>query len=363
MLVATALMLQWDWDPRPVAGGGTPAAESAMEDAADRAYSADMPGLSLSRWLAGRTTRVPPGLDIKATDRHFAIYYGWPSAVNGVGGEAEAAATFARFPVVILGDGLQHPTHPDHPRTAGILQRLRDADVRVFGYVDLGVSTQNLPLATLIRYAEAWRRIGARGIFLDDAGADFGVDVARRDGAVSGIHRLGMRVILNAHDPDDAFRGSAQLGTGDGYLFESFQVSDGRLQSPEISLAKADRALELARPAGVDVYAVGTGPPDDPGFASKHDYAWWSTLLYGFDYFQYTTIDYSARTGQLRWYPQELPELGARYLEETVRHSWAEGVHRRLTDRGELRLATGSGSGGTFVPREAAPTQNETQEP
>jgi hypothetical protein len=312
-----------------------------------------MPRIALPRWLGGSPSLPASALQIRPRDHHFAIYYGWPSGVNGARGDVEAAAaTFGRYPVVVFGDGLEHPTHPDHERTVAIMRQLSQGRVtRVFGYVDLGVSTQNLSIPTLLEYAQAWQRAGASGIFLDDAGKDFGVDGARRDAAVDGIHRLGLKVILNTHTPEDAFDGRAQLEPGDGYLFESFQVTDGRIQPAETSLAKADKALRLALYSGVDVYALATGRADDPGFASKYAYAWWSTLLYGFSYFQYTTIDYSARSGQLEWFPQELPNLGTRYEKDDVCHVWAEGIHSRSTDSGEIRLSTGSTTAGEFVPR------------
>lgn len=290
-------------------------------------------------------------LDIPPGDRQFALYYGWPSVVGGANGDVErAAATFARFAVVVFGDGLEHPDHPDFPRTAAVLRRLREiGTTRIFGYVDLGVTTQNLALATVLGYAEAWQRLGAAGILLDDAGADFGVDASRRDAAVDGIHRLGLHVILNAHDPEDAFRGRVKLRPGDGYLFESFQVSDGRVVPAQTALAKADKVLQLALQSGADVYAVATGPADDPGFTAKLAYAWWSSLLYGFRYFQYTTIDYGARTAQLPWHRLEVPDLGPRYLDKTVRHAWSEGLHRRRTANGEICVTTGSTFGGAFA--------------
>ncbi len=320
-------------------------------------YTREMRKLSLPSWLGfGRVKSATP-IAIDRGDRHFGIYYGWPSQVNGAGGDVERAVShFARFSVIVLGDGLEHPSHPDHARTAAIIARLNElGTTRVFGYVDLGVTTQNLPLATLVQYADEWRRIGAVGIFLDDAGADYGVDAARRDRAVADARQLGLRVILNAHDPADAFGGNVPLGPGDGYLFESFQLSNGRVQRADEMFAKADLALQLAGQGGPDVYALASGPLDDPGLQAKLSYAWWSTLLYGFRYFQYTSLDYGSSSSQLPWYQLEVPEIGERYLEPTVQHFWSEGLHRRSTDRGEIELNTGAVLRGTFLPRDAMP--------
>ena len=249
----------------------------------------------------------------------FALYYGWPSAVTSPSGAVDGAVeVFAQFAVVVLGDGLQHEAHPDHAATAAILQRLREtASTRVFGYVDLGMTTQNLPATTVLSYAQAWRGLGVAGVFLDDAGADFGVDLARRREVVAELHRVGLRVILNAHMPGDALAEAIRLRPGDGYLFESFLVSDGRVESTRDQLSKADETLRLAAGTGVDIYAVATSPEDDPMLAAKRAYAWWMCAMYGFKYFQYTTIDYSARTARLAAWQPETPNLGGRYLDET----------------------------------------------
>ena len=80
---------------------------------------------------------------------------------------------------MVLGDGLEHPTHGDHAKTRTIIKLLVREGVEVYGYVDMGVSTQNLPLATAQQYVDEWRAMGVTGIFWDDAGADMGVDRVR----------------------------------------------------------------------------------------------------------------------------------------------------------------------------------------
>ena len=283
----------------------------------------------------------------------FALYYGWPSAVNGALGAVDSIVEiFARLPVVVLGDGLQQEAHPDHTATAAILQRLRETQTtRVFGYVDLGIRTQNLPVATVLSYAQAWRGLGVVGIFLDDAGEDFGVDLTRRREVVAELHRVGLRVILNAHRPADALSEAVGLRPGDGYLFESFLISDGRVESTRDQLSKADETLRLASGTGVEIYAVATGPDEDSLLTTKRDYAWWMCALYGFKYFQYTTIDYGAQTARLAPWEPERPNLGSRYLDETVEHVWEPGIHRRRTDQGEIRVSSASPFGGAFIPR------------
>ena len=111
----------------------------------------------------------------------LAIYYGWPSLVNDADGDVNvAAADFANFDIVVLGDGLEHPAHGDHDKTEQIISQLVVSGTEVYGYIDMGVTTQNLSLATAQAYVDEWDAMGVTGIFWDDVGYDFGVDRARQ---------------------------------------------------------------------------------------------------------------------------------------------------------------------------------------
>lgn len=86
----------------------------------------------------------------------LAIYYGYPSLVNEAGGNlTTATAHFAAFDVVVLGDGLEHPAHPDHANTVQIIADLVAGGTEVYGYIDMGVTTQNLSIASASRNYDA----------------------------------------------------------------------------------------------------------------------------------------------------------------------------------------------------------------
>ena len=217
----------------------------------------------------------PPG--------RLAIYYGWPSHVNGAGGNLDqAAATFGAFDVVVLGDGLEQPSHGDHAGTRTIVERLIAKGVEVYGYVDMGVTTQNLPLATAKQYVDAWREMGVTGIFWDDVGAEHGVDPSRREALFAYTHERGLRVFANAWNPDDVLAvgatGAAQLTATDTYLAESWLVGDGRYVDLKEWAAKADRLMALRQRTGVRIAAVGTG---DTGGDPRQSHASLSVGLAG----------------------------------------------------------------------------------
>ena len=190
--------------------------------------------------------------------RSLAIYYGWPSVAGGATSVEDAAARLAVFDRVVLGAGLERKQHPDHGSTRAILARLRGGRTEVYGYLALGSAT-GLDRRAIAAAVEAWRELGAQGIFFDEAGHDFGTTRARQNLALEAAHRAGLPAFVNAFDPDDLFTGSppAALRAGDSYLYESFGL---RLGEPEPAAVRGTKLakLEVARRRGVLVFGVST---------------------------------------------------------------------------------------------------------
>jgi hypothetical protein len=103
--------------------------------------------------------------------KRLGIYYGWPSLVQGANGNlTDAAATFSQFDVVVFGDGISSSSHGDHTNTQTIIQSLNTLGKLSFGYIDLGVTTQNLSIAQMQTVVNNWAAMGVKGIMWDDAG-------------------------------------------------------------------------------------------------------------------------------------------------------------------------------------------------
>jgi hypothetical protein len=173
--------------------------------------------------------------------KRVAVYYGYPSLVNGAKGDlAKAAQVFNRYHIVVFGDGLEFPGE-EHDNVVRLITKL-DKQVLVFGYVCLG-STQKLAIAEMEKRVLAWKRMGVQGIFLDEAGNDFGVDHERRERIVSLIHSLGLSAFVNAFQPSDVFGdGPTPLGKGDFFLLESFVVRGGKLDNSKWMTARMQQA-------------------------------------------------------------------------------------------------------------------------
>jgi hypothetical protein len=247
--------------------------------------------------------------------RRLAIYYGIPALVNGAGGDvARAAATFADYDLVIFGDGLEFDdvVPARKPAGGGPLEYLRTKDIIthlagsvrrtvVFGYVDLG-SSQQLPLDEIRARCLRWKALGAAGIFFDEAGADFGVDRARQNAAADAAHAAGLRVALNAFDPDDVFRSAPggarpRLAAGDAYLLESFAVRDGVMEDPATGRERVRKAFTGATATGAAVWATTT--THGPFETTLMDYAWRSAKQSGVEAFGWGEPSFSSADSRL----------------------------------------------------------------
>lgn len=197
-----------------------------------------------------RRTGRPPG--------PLAVFYGWPSLVNGSGGDpAAAVAAFARFEAVVLGDAT--PTPAGDPAAAVVAGSLAGR-TRLYGYVSLGrgPGQPDWSTAALGRRLGAWAEWGVEGILLDCAGRDFGVDAARLATAVGAVHQLELDVVVNAWDPGDLAASGARFGPGDALLAENDVVRHGALR-PAGAYAGRLAAVERARrELGVGVWATAT---------------------------------------------------------------------------------------------------------
>ncbi len=303
---------------------------------------------------------------IISTNKLFALYYGWPSLVNGAGGDlTKAKAVWGKFKVVVFpddivdGDGDRYAdnTHPDYANTSNIIVSLSN-QTHFFGYVDLGVTTENNSTNQMKSMVDKWKSIGVYGIFWDDYGFDYNVTTERQTWAVNYAHSKGLKVIANAWDPDDVFWNGNVLEPGDGYCWENFLVVGGyrSYESPTYNQSldkwqtKSDKCLSYKYSSQFNgdlmIYCLSTLSNDavPSAFSNKSatnlaDYAYWGFNLYGFDYFQFTDMNYSAGNNFLYIYrhPVILTQyVGDSYTTTSVETTGSPRQYKRYTDQGVI---------------------------
>lgn len=222
------------------------------------------------------------------------VYYGYPSSFNYPANQynlANISADFAQYEYVVLGDGLEKATHPDHANNQLIIQNPVTNGVRFFGYIDAGVSTQNLTLAEIqIRVGE-WKAMGIDGIFYDDFGYDYGVSRQRQNTIVGYAKAQGLPVIANGWDPDHVFGSQvnatynpAGLGTAltatDYYLSESYLIQEGQYQDAAFWESKANKLRTYQLAKGFKTLSLTTHNVGNSFSSDRFFYAWYGALLY-----------------------------------------------------------------------------------
>lgn len=304
---------------------------------------------------AGAQAPMPP--------QKLAVYYSWPSSINGTYSVPAAAAAFAAYDLVVLGDGLQDPAHPDHANTTAIVAAA--PSVRFFGYVSIGQTTVGLTLAQLQARIHAWATTGVRGVLLDEAGFDYGVTRTRCNAVIDLVHAAGLEALANAWQPDDVFSPSpvplnavgggnptglaTHLGPTDHYLLESFFVANGAYQDPVFGRARADAAVQWRALLGTHVVAVTTTLAGQPFDQAQCDCAFWWAQLYGLDGFGWGEPDYAALTASMPYRARPQPgNLGTAWCSAVI-HAPNLARDQRLTDAGTLRIDSAAHTGG-FLP-------------
>ena len=299
--------------------------------------------------------------------------------------------------------GCTQNRHYDHDNTVAIIARLKAAPyaTEVYGYVSIGgentarlcdtgggngPAPQPLTLTEIATRIAAWQAMGVAGIFLDEAEYGYGTDRARQNAVVALVHSSGLRVFINGWVADHIFSSQvvgtvsytsgARSGTqstlamnpsglppllngGDIYLLESFQIINGNYQTAAEWIARSDKAAAYRDQYGTKIATVTTQvdslPPAvactvtfDP---AKFHYAWWSTLLYGFDYMGWgEPTAYSALSpcaDQLPWHPRPAPVgLGGAF---TGSISHVIDLHSRATNTGRVEVDSAAHTG-RFLP-------------
>ena len=287
------------------------------------------------------------------TPGKLAVYYGWPSAVNDAGGSVDLASdVFDDYNDVVFGDGLQNRTHRDHANSKAIIERLvSGGSTTVYGYIPLGMTTKKLSMKEIRTRVDNWRAMGVSGIFLDEAGYDYGVTRARQNDAVSYVHSRGLKVFINAWNPDDVFGTQVNstynpngtpplLDSRDTYLLESYQIVEGGYQSTEAWVSRSDRAATYkgrygTRMAALTTTAASATTPD--GFEqSKLDYAWFSTRLYGFDLMGWGEPNFSASDSKLPARLRPTEEISGGGAIEHAYHD--QNLHARVFTQGAIEV-------------------------
>lgn len=263
------------------------------------------------------------------------FYYGYlnsfNSAVNGWDNE-KVALDMAKYNICIFGDGVQNPTHPDYANTQVILARLKviKPEILIYGYVAAAQTIANFQTKT-----DQWDTLHVDGIFIDEAGYDFGVS---RDTLNTQIIHIRSKTYANkcfvnswnmdhiigtANDvsyPNSTYNISLHaslLDNRDIYLLESFSVNttsysgnNGYAVQADV-LARGNKAVSLSKTYGIQIATLGVIDDASSSGQSLFNFAYHSCLVFGFEYEGTSSVNYGSSTAAVNfWNRPKIKHIG-----------------------------------------------------
>lgn len=299
--------------------------------------------------------------------KELLVYYGWLSgfnnAANGWNNEL-IAQDMAKYDIIVFGDGVQAPGHGDYANSQAIITRVKalNPGVVIFGY-----ASANQDRATFEAKAAEWNTLGVHGIFLDEAGYEFGRGRAEFNEKVSYVHAQSvanlccvnawnMDHIIGTEDdpsyPNANFNPNgdpSKLTAYDWYMLESFPINTAAYTSsnPPGYESKGDwavrgvKALNHRVEYGINLVGVGIINNDNAQGGELFDFGFVSALMFSLDGFGTSDVNYGASSATVtRWPRPDLTGLGRVYsINPSVQANPVDwDVYLRYVEHGRLSL-------------------------
>lgn len=292
--------------------------------------------------------------------KRLAIYYGYPSSVNGTYTVSGAVDVFKKYKILVLGTGLEDVSHPDHNNTVSIITDPLMKSTKVYGYID-----STLPLNIIQNKIDLWSNMNVDGIFMDQFGYDFGLTRVKQREIIWSIHEKGdnkLSAFVNAWNVDDVFGTiidavhnpdglPTRMNERDIYLAESFVIINGQYDNADNNdddimdwQDKAIKMINYRNSYGTKMAAVTTWNTD-PFDQNKMDYAYFSSVLYNFDYFGFGELYFSAADAQLPFRTRKT-HYGTKFTGEI--NTSSGGVFTRTTNIG-IKIDTSNNTVNTII--------------
>lgn len=258
--------------------------------------------------------------------QYLLVYYGYlnsfNSAVNGWDNE-KVAQDMAKYDVLVFGDGVQAPAHPDYANSTIIINRVKvlNPDARIFGYVS---APQTLP--NFQSKVDQWDTLQVHGIFIDEAGYDYGVT---RDQLNSEILHIRSKtyaklsyanawnmdhILGTANDvsfPNTTYNPDLHpslLDNRDYYMLESFAVNTTAYSgtggyAPQADvLARGNKAVSLSSQYGIQLSALNVIDNASSSGQNLFNFCYNAAVLFGVDINGSSDTNYAAGSAAVKFW-------------------------------------------------------------
>lgn len=266
------------------------------------------------------------------------FYYGWlnsfNSGTNGWNNEL-VAQEMAQYNMVIFGNGVQDPGHGDYANTIIIIPRIRalHPDIQIFGYVTLSETEADFETK-----AAQWDGLDVDGIFIDEAGYDFGNNRAKFNTAVDYIHALTSANIAFANSweidhvigvvNDPAYPNStwnpslvaSSLVATDWYLLESSPIGEGLYAGGDYQpydewKAKADKCISRRATFGLSLASVSTLSDSNVNGQTMYDFHFMAAVMCSLDAQGSSHLTYGSSSATTKmWLRPDVSNMGLTWV-------------------------------------------------
>jgi hypothetical protein len=311
----------------------------------------------------------------KATYRRpkdLLIYYGYlnsfNSSIHGWDNE-KVAQEMAQYSLLVFGDGIQDPTHPDYANTQIIIPRVKQLNpyAKIFGYVSV-----NQALSNFETKAGQWEMLQVDGIFMDEAGYDHGTPATNGRDAfnekVDYIHGQTHanlcfvnawnmdNIIGTAEDPSypnstwNPSLNPSNLTENDWYLLESFAVNttaySGGYTDKTSWAIRGEKAKGHRVTYGINLAAAAIIDNGNVAGEDLFDFHFISSLMYSLEAQGSSDTSYGAG-GAVDWWPRpDVIGMGRLWsLSPSIQEDVGDAdVYLRYVDAGRFKLDFSAGA-------------------
>ncbi len=293
------------------------------------------------------------------------IYYGWLNSFNyseNSWNNEKIAQDMSSYNYIVFGNGIAAPTHGDYANTQVIVPRVKALNqlAKVFGYVSI-----NQSLVTFKSKVDEWDNLNVDGIFLDEAGYDYGTTRSGFNERVEYVHgktyanicfanAWNLNHVLgttnDASYPNTTYNTSLEesvLISTDWCLLESFPINTTAFSSAGGHEGKAEwasRGVDADSKRytyGINLAAVGVINNDNVNGQELFNFGFVSSMMWNLDAFGTSDTSYASSSAIVkRWDRPRTEGLGREWAESPAvqMDNSDNDVYHRYLDFARLSL-------------------------
>lgn len=259
------------------------------------------------------------------------IYYGWLNSFNSAQNQwnnEKVAQDMAKYDLIVIGDGVQNPSHGDWANTQIIIPRIfaLNSEIKLFGYV-----TANQDISVFKTLVDQWDNLGVDGIFIDEAGYDFGKKrteinerlyhvKSKENSWICFVNAWNIDHVIGIEDdasyPNATFNPEGYeslLSEEDWYLLESFSVNTVSYPSKYASkndwYTRGTKAVQKREDYGINLAAANIINNDNSFGQSLYSFCHRAAQIFDLNAVGSSDIYYGASSAQVKFWERPKPQV------------------------------------------------------